>query len=113
MHTCDVFDVIHSGFLTTRDGYGPQVILLFKCKVSVHQRRPEQTREKTVAFVEELWPFATPERKKDLLQDEFDCKRLYRTSPEPTYYVIDLWRVIGDNIVMLIFISNRPHMRQQ
>ena len=48
-----------------------------------------------MAFVEELWEY-TPGEVKDVFRTDFGCKRLYRTQPKPTYYVVDVWRVIGD-----------------
>ena len=33
----------------------------------------------------------------DILTSEFNVRRLYRTSPTPTYYVLDVWRIIGES----------------
>ena len=52
---------------------------------------------KSLAFVEELWTFKPPARRVDILTSEFNVRRLYRTSPEPTYYVLDVWRIIGES----------------
>jgi hypothetical protein len=48
-----------------------------------------------VAFVEELWSFKPSSRSTNILTSEFNVRRLYRTSPTPTHYCIDVWRIIG------------------
>ena len=62
-----------------------------------------QYRLKHVAFVEELWTLKPIARRQDILTSEFDVKRLYRTSPDATYYCIDVWRSIGDACSILTF----------
>ena len=74
--------------------YG-RLIVTFKCRVAPDLRRHQNTKEKSLAFVEELWEY-TPGEVKDVFRTDFGCKRLYRTQPKPTYYVVDVWRVIGD-----------------
>jgi len=48
-----------------------------------------------VAFVEELWSFHQSSRSTNILTSEFNVRRLYHTSPTPTHYCIDVWRIIG------------------
>lgn len=75
--------------------YG-RLILTFKCRVATDPKnKKQQTREKSLAFIEELWEY-TPDHTKDIYRTQFGCKRLYRTRPTPTYYVVDVWRVLGD-----------------
>ncbi len=74
----------------------PQVILFFQCKVSASRHETGQYRVKHVAFVEELWTFKPSARRQDILTSEFDVKHLYHTSPDATFYCIDVWRIIGD-----------------
>jgi hypothetical protein len=59
--------------------------------------------KKHVAFVEELWTLKPIARRQDILTSEFDVKRLYRTSPDATFYCIDVWRIIGDACRILTF----------
>jgi len=73
---------------------GEQVILIFKCRIPASSNDRCGT-VKDLAFVEELWEFKPARRAEDHIVTEFGCKRLYRTSPVPTYYVLDLWRIIG------------------
>ena len=67
--------------------------MFFKCNVP-SPNNPNNFVIKELAFIEELWPFQQPLRD-SVIVTEFGCKRLYRTSPVPTYYVIDVWRIIG------------------
>jgi hypothetical protein len=80
-----------------------QAILFFQCKVSASRHETGQYRLKHVAFVEELWTLKPIARRQDILTSEFDVKRLYRTSPDATYYCIDVWRIIGDACSILTF----------
>jgi len=50
---------------------------------------------KDVAFVDELWTFKPSQRSPDILTSEFGVRRLYLTSPTPTHYCMDIWRIIG------------------
>ena len=52
--------------------------------------------ERDLAFIEELWPYTPTLNHADVLGELFDCRRLYRTSPNPTYYVIPVSRILGD-----------------
>lgn len=72
-----------------------QAILFFQCKVSTSRHKVGEYKMKDLAFVEELWTFKQPARRSDMLTSEFNVRRLYRTSPTPTYYVLDVWRIIG------------------
>ena len=75
-----------------------QAILFFECKVSKSRHIVGgHGPVKSLAFVEELWTFKPPARRVDILTSEFNVRRLYRTSPEPTYYVLDVWRIIGES----------------
>ena len=75
-----------------------QVILFFECKVSKSRHIVSgHGPVKSLAFVEELWTFKPPARRVDILTSEFNVRRLYRTSPTPTYYVLDVWRIIGES----------------
>ena len=79
-----------------RLSYG-RLILLFKARVAsniIHH--PDRTVEKNLAFIEELWNYSPEGYEVDLIRSEFGCPRLYRTRPSPTYYVIDVWRIISD-----------------
>ena len=67
-----------------------QAILFFQCKVSASRHETGQYRLKHVAFVEELWTLKPIARRQDILTSEFDVKRLYRTSPDATFYCIDV-----------------------
>ena len=74
-----------------------QAILFFQCKVSKSRHIVGgHGPVKSLAFVEELWTFQPPARRVDILTSEFNVRRLYRTSPTPTYYVLDVWRKIGE-----------------
>jgi len=73
-------------------------ILFFQCKVSKSRHIVGgHGPVKSLAFVEELWTFKPPARRVDILTSEFNVRRLYRTSPTPTYYVLDVWRIIGES----------------
>ena len=58
---------------------------------------------KHVVFVEEYWTFNPIARCHDILTSEFDVKRLYRTSPDATFYCIDVWRIISDACFILTY----------
>ena len=88
--------------------YG-RLILTFKCHVAPDLHRHQNTREKSLAFVEELWEY-TPGEVKDVFRTHFGCKRLYRTQPKPTYYVVDVWRVVADAPIITDPVTPRiPH----
>lgn len=75
-----------------------QAILFFQCKVSKSRHIVGgHGLVKSLAFVEELWTFQPPARRVDILTSEFNVRRLYRTSPTPTYYVLDVCRIIGES----------------
>ena len=75
-----------------------QAILFFECKVSKSRHIVSgHGPVKSLAFVEELWTFKPPARRVDILTSEFNVRRLDRTSPTPTYYVLDVWRIIGES----------------
>jgi hypothetical protein len=71
-------------------GYG-RVVLLFKVALSPNQNT--KPVEHSLAFIEEFWPY-TPANA-DSLHDEYGCCMMYSTSPAPTYYVIDVSRILG------------------
>ena len=75
--------------------YG-RLILLFESRIAEHVSRPAASDSRCLAFVEELWEYTPSESDIDPIRTEFGCKRLYRTDPEPTYYVLDVWRILGD-----------------
>ena len=75
--------------------YG-RLILVFKCRLASRLSHPQQTVERDLAFIEELWPYTPTLNDADVLGELFDCRRLYRTSPKPTYYVIPVSRILGD-----------------
>ena len=68
-----------------------QVIVLFQCKLSTSG----QARMKDAAFVEELSVLKPTSRRPDILTSEFGLRRLWRTSPTPTHYCVDVCRIIG------------------
>ena len=79
-----------------RLSYG-RVILLFKARVApCIKYNAGRSEEKSLAFIEELWNYSPESSGVDLVRSEFGCPRLYRTRPAPTYYVIDVWRIISD-----------------
>ena len=75
--------------------YG-RLILLFESRIAEHVSRPAASDCRCLAFVEELWEYTPSESDIDPIRTEFGCRRLYRTDPEPTYYVLDVWRILGD-----------------
>ena len=75
--------------------YG-RLILVFKCRLASRLSHPQQTVERDLAFIEELWPYTPTLNHADVLGELFDCRHLYRTSPKPTYYVIPVSRILGD-----------------
>ena len=75
--------------------YG-RLILLFKSRIADHVSRPSASDCRCLAFVEELWEYTPAQSDIDPIRTGFGCKRLYRTDPELTYYVIDVWRILGD-----------------
>ena len=50
--------------------------------------------QRDLAFIEEFWSYKDP-KGLDTLCDEFGCSRLYGTSPNKVYYVIDIAQIIG------------------
>ena len=79
-----------------RLSYG-RLILLFKARIAPSiKHHSEQCEEKCLAFIEELWTYSPGSNEVDLIQSEFGCPRLCRTHPAPTYYVIDVWRILSD-----------------
>ena len=79
-----------------RVSYG-RLILLFKSRIAPDITTfPVVSQEADLAFVEELWRYTPENNDADVVRQDFGCTRLYRTHPEPTYYVIDAWRIISD-----------------
>jgi hypothetical protein len=72
-------------------GYG-RLVMLFKCWFNVKQGSPLVQRD--LAFIEEFWPYKDPSGV-DTLCDDFGCTRLYSTSPQKVYYVIDIGLILG------------------
>jgi len=64
-------------------------------EITSHCRRTRPSEE--FGICEDLWTFKPPARRVDILTSEFNVRRLYRTSPTPTYYVLDVWRIIGES----------------
>ena len=67
-----------------------RIITLIQCRI----QEPRSPRSVTLAYVEELWQYDRATQHPDPLTSEFQCRRVYRTAPRPTYYVIDLWRIV-------------------
>ena len=79
-----------------RISYG-RLILVFKSRIATNITVPLiVSEERSLAFVEELWKYTPENNDADAIRQDFGCTRLYRTRPEPTYYVIDAWRIISD-----------------
>jgi hypothetical protein len=79
-----------------RVSYG-RLVLVFKARIAPDIITvPIVSEEKSLAFVEELWRYSPENNDADIIRQDFGCTRLYRTHPEPTYYVIDAWRIISD-----------------
>ena len=72
-------------------GYG-RLVMLFKCDFNVE--RGGGAAQRDLAFIEEFWSYKDP-KGLDTLCDEFGCSRLYGTSPNKVYYVIDIAQIIG------------------
>ena len=71
--------------------YG-RLVLVFKARIAPDIITvPIVSEEKSLAFVEELWRYSPENNDADIIRQDFGCTRLYRTHPEPTYYVIDAW----------------------
>jgi hypothetical protein len=72
-------------------GYG-RLVMLFKCWFNVKQGSPNVQQD--LAFIEEFWPYKNPSGV-DTLCEDFGCTRLYSTSPQKVYYVIDISLILG------------------
>jgi len=69
-----------------------RLVMLFKCWFNVKQGSPLVQRD--LAFIEVFWPYKDPSGV-DTLCDDFGCTRLYSTSPQKVYYVIDVGLILG------------------
>ena len=75
--------------------YG-RVIMLFACYMAISGDPKASGTLKRCAFLEELWEFQYPSSMgRDALSSCFGNRRLYRTSPTPTYYVINVARIVA------------------
>ena len=73
-------------------GYG-RAILFFKCFIGPPDGSPPRLVE--LAFIEEFWRYTPAAAHTDRLDEAHGCTLMYRTTPDRTYYVVDVGTIMG------------------